>query len=322
MITLPIGYILRRPVAEDAPALADLMIAHDIDMNGQADTVLSDVLDNWHDIDLENNAWLVLTEAGQMVGYEEVYPMQHGRIAIDGFVHPDHASCGIGSYLVSLAEARAQELISTFPPDYEIFISAGHYSQDNNAIGMFAAFGYELVRYFYRMTITFDTPPSPVAWPAGYTLCSFRADSDGPLMYDLHMRSFSNHFGFAVRPYETWHGHTLGSIQFREDLWFYASDANGTPAGFALNYLREDNTGWVGVLGVLDEHRGRGLGMAVLQHSFALLYAAGAQTIELGVDASNSTGAVGLYERAGMSVRVQYSTQEKIIRPGLRQSVS
>ena len=48
--------------------------------------------------------------------------------------------------------------------------------------------------------------------------------------------------------------------------------------------------------------RRRGLGLALLLHSFRDFAARGATRVGLGVDAENTTGAVGLYERAGMHV--------------------
>jgi ribosomal protein S18 acetylase RimI-like enzyme len=56
----------------------------------------------------------------------------------------------------------------------------------------------------------------------------------------------------------------------------------------------------VGTLSVRREWRRRGLGVSLLQRAFAALYDRGLPTIGLGVDAENPTGALGLYERAGM----------------------
>ena len=49
------------------------------------------------------------------------------------------------------------------------------------------------------------------------------------------------------------------------------------------------------------EFRRRGLGDALLRRGFRALYDHGRQRIGLGVDAENPTGALGLYERAGMT---------------------
>ena len=61
---------------------------------------------------------------------------------------------------------------------------------------------------------------------------------------------------------------------------------------------------------------GRGLGLALLQHGFRELHRRGERHVGLGVDANNATGAVRLYERAGMSIVIGAVTFEKELRAG------
>ncbi|PJF44792.1 MAG: hypothetical protein CUN55_02115 [Phototrophicales bacterium] len=320
-MNLPQNLKVRRPTYADAQAITDLMRAHDLAMAGYADTTLSDVLDQWKELDLQHNAWAMVDEQDRIIGYEELYTSTHGRFTIDGFVHPDWIGLGIGTYLVQLAEARANELIGTISAEYEVFISTGHYTQDDNAYAMLQDLGYKVTRYFYRMSIDLDTLPPLVDWPEGYRVCAFDPNKDGPMMYELHMTSFAEHYGFARRPYETWALNHLQSAIFRPDLWLYVAYGD-EPVGFALNYLREDGIGWISTLGVLKEHRKRSIGLGILQHSFRLLYEAGARRVQLGVDADNSSGAVRLYENAGMTATTRFTIQEKVIRDGIRQSIS
>jgi ribosomal protein S18 acetylase RimI-like enzyme len=56
------------------------------------------------------------------------------------------------------------------------------------------------------------------------------------------------------------------------------------------------------VLAVRRPWRRRGLGLALLRHSFVEMERRGMTRASLGVDAENLTGAVALYERAGMRV--------------------
>jgi mycothiol synthase len=59
----------------------------------------------------------------------------------------------------------------------------------------------------------------------------------------------------------------------------------------------------------------------LLQHSFGEFYKRGKRAAGLGVDAQNLTGALKLYEKAGMSVYRAYDTYEKTIREGREISV-
>jgi len=74
--------------------------------------------------------------------------------------------------------------------------------------------------------------------------------------------------------------------------------------------------GWVGTLGVRRPWRKRGLGLALLLHSFGEFYRRGFRKAGLGVDASSLTGAVRLYEKAGMHVAQIFDHYEREWRPG------
>jgi mycothiol synthase len=63
-----------------------------------------------------------------------------------------------------------------------------------------------------------------------------------------------------------------------------------------------DGVGWVGILGVLRDWRRRGIGRALLLHSFDEFRRRGLPRAGLGVDAESLTGANRLYESVGMHV--------------------
>ncbi len=63
-----------------------------------------------------------------------------------------------------------------------------------------------------------------------------------------------------------------------------------------------ERVGWVDTLAVRRRWRGLGLGGAQLVHAFRAFRASGLPRAGLDVDAENTTGAVGLYERVGMHV--------------------
>ena len=77
--------------------------------------------------------------------------------------------------------------------------------------------------------------------------------------------------------------------------------------------VAEFGTGHVNILGVRPGWRRRGLGRALLLHSFRELRDRGRLKADLGVDAENTTGAVRLYERAGMCVAHRMDTYELVL---------
>jgi ribosomal protein S18 acetylase RimI-like enzyme len=101
---------------------------------------------------------------------------------------------------------------------------------------------------------------------------------------------------------------------FDPSLWIIAWDGNQI-AGYSLCRFRM-GIGWVGSLGVRRPWRKHGLGMALLLQSFHEFHQRGMNTIGLGVDASNPTGATRLYQKAGMNITAEYVIYEKEYRPG------
>jgi ribosomal protein S18 acetylase RimI-like enzyme len=90
-------------------------------------------------------------------------------------------------------------------------------------------------------------------------------------------------------------------------LWLLAWD-DAELAGFVLAFPEragDANIGRVESLGVRAPWRGRGLGEALLKRAFAELHGRGLRRVALGVDASNETGAVRLYQRSGMRIERQ-----------------
>ena len=74
--------------------------------------------------------------------------------------------------------------------------------------------------------------------------------------------------------------------------------------------------GWIRTLGVRRPWRQRGLGEAILLHSFGEFYKRSKTTIGLGVDAQNPTGATRLYQKVGMFAASEFVTYEKELRSG------
>ena len=74
----------------------------------------------------------------------------------------------------------------------------------------------------------------------------------------------------------------------------------------------------VGDLAVRRPWRGRGVGLALLLEEFRALASRGVTVVRLDVDAQNATGAVELYERAGMQVARRFDVFEKKLTPAAR----
>jgi len=67
------------------------------------------------------------------------------------------------------------------------------------------------------------------------------------------------------------------------------------------NRLRNVNSGWIGIFGVLKEHRRKGIGKALLANAMRWLWNRGMDTVYLGVDETNPK-ALRVYESVGFEV--------------------
>ena len=85
--------------------------------------------------------------------------------------------------------------------------------------------------------------------------------------------------------------------------------------GYVIGYV-EPYGGYLDQLGVRKPWRHRGVGTLLLLTAFSALRERGCTSAVLGVDADNASGAVGLYERAGMRVSLVHDFYEKILRDG------
>jgi ribosomal protein S18 acetylase RimI-like enzyme len=179
------------------------------------------------------------------------------------------------------------------------------------------------------MLIEMDGPvPEPI-WPQGITLRTFDPETHAEAVYRAEDDSFRDHFGYLEQPFEEgfkrFKHFVLGAKNFDPSLLFLAMDGtSGEIAG--LNICRPHSyddldMGWVGTLGVRRQWRKRGLGLALLRHSFNEFYRRGKRKAGLGVDAQNLTGALRLYKNAGMHVHQAYDQYEKELRLGREISV-
>jgi ribosomal protein S18 acetylase RimI-like enzyme len=160
----------------------------------------------------------------------------------------------------------------------------------------------------WEMRITLDEAPTAApAWPAGVTVRSFVPGQDEAATHALINETFADMAAYQPESLENWAGRLMTLSNFDPGLWLLAeAPGGGALAGAALCYDYGD-AGWVAQLGVRRPFRRQGLGLALLQHAFGEFYRRGQRVVELGVDASNPTGATRLYERAGMHVARRYA---------------
>lgn len=313
---LPQGLLLRPATMADLEAVYELIAACEIADYGEPEITLEDIRSEWQspNINVETDTWVVTTPAERMVGYAETFQLQHARIFGWMNVLPEYIGQGVGDALLQRIEARAQEHIPLAESDLRVTLNTGAASVNTAARQLFEQSGYQLVRHFWRMEIEMNEPPQQPEWAEGITVRPMRPGEEHAV-YEVDEESFQDHWGHMSIPFEEWEHWSVKRDSFDPNLWFVAFEGD-KPVGISLCKQAQDGMGWVNTLGVLRPWRRKGVGMALLLHSFNEFYRRGWRKAGLGVDASSLTGATRLYERAGMHVARQYDSYQKELRPG------
>ena len=277
---------------EDLEATVDMLNEHSRQLHGMDDVTPPDLLQYWESPDVElGQDVLVAEQDGTIVGYADVGA--HGEhVWLDVRATDAESLPALLLAIENVAAAKA--------PESKLM---GYTSADDTPLrDLFTSSGYDLVRHSYRMRVDLDGTPEAPEWPDGFTVRTMR-EGEEQRFYEAQMASFADTWLFTPEPYELWRHWMVEEPSFDQSLWFGAEHGNDLAAiviARAPEY--EPGLGWVRILGVVPEYRQRGLGQALLKHAFAEFAARGFTAVGLGVDAENPTGAVRVYERAGMHV--------------------
>jgi mycothiol synthase len=271
----------------------------------------------WEDpsFNVERDVFIVETIDGRVVGYEEFFDeYEHVRLRTDGDVHPDFKGRGIGTALLQAVDQRAREELTLAKPGTRVSLHSTISSRHLDGHNLHRNEGYQPIRYHWRMEIVLDGPPSEPRFPEGIELRPFVKGEHDVAVWQAQNEAWRDHWGSHDVSLEEWKRYRFDDPEFNPDLWAIAWDGDRV-AGFSMNRYRM-GIGWIRTLGVRRPWRKRGLGQALLLHSFGEFYRRGTKTIGLGVDAQNPTGATRLYQRVGMHAASEYVTYEKELRPG------
>ena len=296
---LPGGYTQRPASLDDIDALAALWRRSDESLGVQPEPAASSL--GWilevpfvqHDRDT-----VVIEHDGGAVGVgiamRDAASIGSG-LPWFGVVDPAHRGRSLGSWLVSWAEAVVEQRGSERPFDVRTMCPA----VDDAAHRLFEASGYEQVRISWDMAIelTGDVPPVGDV-PEGVRIRAFETGRDERTFYEIEESAFEGHFGFAPSPYESFEAEWYQSSDWDPSRVLLA-EVDGVVVG-ELAWVDAAPDGYIANLGVLKEHRRRGIASALLRTAFAHIAAAKYELATLSVDTGNTSGAVALYRALGM----------------------
>ncbi|MGH8825147.1 MAG: GNAT family N-acetyltransferase [Jiangellaceae bacterium] len=314
---LPAGYTARRPTIDDAGPLLAVVHAAERDALGRDDSTLAEVREllSVRRTPPETDHWLVEGGSGPVAW--GMVADDHGgeQIDLDVFADPRHPGA-IGELLLDVLLDRVRELARE-RENAEVTVGAGVIVGDEPYAAALRARGFVAERRFNRLRIDFDGGyPVPSA-PAGVALEGFDAgsDHDWAEWHEILFASFADHWGFWEVSFGAWREALAAEEDPEFGRWRFAV-VDGRRAGIcqASGRFVSEGGGWIRNLGVMSAARGRGAGRYLLESALASYAADGRSWAGLGVDTGNVSGALRLYESAGMRPWMQIDAYRRRLR--------
>jgi len=297
-------YSVRPARPGDVEAVHEIIAKQNTLDFGSALRTLADLQKLWERIDLDNDTCTAFQD-GKLAGYAELRDNDSPFIYLAERNNVDLAFQFLTILEEKAAAHKKDETVNLFTQISE---------KNNTLLQLFAANGYKSNLSFLVMELELNEPPASPQWPAGITVRPFVKDQDEPVTYQTDEEASKDKGYHDPLSYEGWVKRMgMGTESFDPSLWFLACEGNEV-AGVALNVFdKESNMGWVDHLSVRQAWRKRGIGKALLLHSFAEFHRRGINHIKLSVDSKSLTNAPRLYESVGMKTVQQYHIYRKVI---------
>jgi mycothiol synthase len=233
-----------------------------------------------------------------------------------GAVHPQAPPVDTATALMQSAIARSTHLLRE-RDRLQGIVQARCGADDTSSRAVFEASGFVYARDLVSMRRrSLDGIEEP-CFPPGVELRTYRVGADDDAWVHAFNEAFAGHWGGFMGMSPALWAFYLGEPTFKPEISLVAW--NGPElVGFChcrideeINALTGRRVGMIRYVGVVPRWRRKGLGAALTLAGVQALRDAGMETVALGVDAENVTGARRLYERFGFEVverQVMYRT--------------
>lgn len=290
-LELPDGYTQRALVVDDAAAVTAVMAAQELQDVGEVVIEEADIVADWQrpSYDVTQSSVGVF-HGDTLVGYAEIAGGDRG----DAAVHPDHRGRGIGTALArwmqELAREQGKPVVGMPVP------------QGSPGDRLLASLGYHVRWTSWVLELPEGTSIPERALPEGYAIRE-ATEADHEAVWAVTEDAFLEWSERERQSFADWRARVPQRPGFRPWNIRVTTDPAGEVVALAIVLLFQGDgktEGYVDQLATRADQRGLGLAQALLADSFAVAREHGATRSTLATD--TRTGALGLYEKVGMSV--------------------
>jgi len=296
-------YSVRPAIQTDIDEVHGLITNQNILDYGSATKSIDELKRSWQSLNLEEDTCMAYSE-GKLAGYGELLDNDSPFIYLENRNNVD-----LAFQLLTILEEKAMKRKKD---KVELFTRISE--KNNTLLQLFASNGYKSNLSFLIMELVMEEAPPAPQWINGITVRTFMKDQDEQITYQTDEEAAQDKGYHTPLSYEGWIKRMgMDRETFDPGLWFLACRENEI-AGVALNlYNKESDTGWVDHLSVRRAWRRKGIGKALLLHSFGEFYRRGIRRLRLSVDSKSLTNAPRLYESVEMKTIQQYHIYTKEI---------
>ena len=150
--------LARIPEERDMYSIMELVALCGRAEHGIADSSTEELQAHWrnHSFHLESDAWVIVNNKGQFVGFGAVSHSDDEEYHTFVCVHPNYRERGIGTLLVRLIEERARQQMRHTAHDGRVCMKALVSRQNTEARSLFEREGYTQTREFWRIAVVLD----------------------------------------------------------------------------------------------------------------------------------------------------------------------
>lgn len=287
LIDLPAGLAGRPLVMSDAGAVAEVMAAQEAHDIGEVAIEEADIVGDWQrpSYDVSAGTYGVF-DGERLVAYAEYMGSARG----DAAVHPDYRGRGIGTALAGWMQQRARsagESIVGMPVPSG---SAGD--------RLLTSLGYHVRWQSWVLQLAPGETIAERALPEGYVARAATPD-DYESCWTVLEDAFLEWSERERESFDDFLARTVQRPGFEPWNLRVVADADGEIVGVTVVHP-SGTEGYVDRLATRRDQRGRGIAQAMLVDAFAAARDHGCTTSGLNTD--SRTGALGLYEKVGMTV--------------------